>query len=285
MTGGFNTRLFSLRKLLCLHAMKETKVSIIIAFYKNTKALALIVKALATQTYHPFEVIIAEDDNNSTTKLFIEELIHQFKLDITHVYQAEDAGFRKNKILNQAIIASNGEYLIFIDGDCIPHKDFIKRYVQASEPKTALFGRRVMLSESLTQKLYQSKNLSLLAYWHLLTKNAKGLKYSFSLPVIKQKRDIGIYGCNWGLYKNEIVAINGFDEDYVTAGVGEDSDIEWRLKKNGIQLISIRFSATEYHLHHPLNYSDTDVKIGLKQMEVKKIAGELRCKNGLDKLS
>ena len=263
--------------------MKGMKVSIIIAFYKNTNALALIIKALALQTYHRFEVIIAEDDNNPATKLFIDGLIHQYNLAIKHVYQAEDAGFRKNKILNQSILASDGEYIVFIDGDCIPHKDFIKRYVQAAEPKAALFGRRVMLSETLTQKLYQSKNLSLLAYWHLLTKNAKGLKYSFSLPVIKQKRDIGIYGCNWGIYKNEIVAINGFDEDYVTAGVGEDSDIEWRLKKNGIQLISIRFSATEYHLHHPLNYSDTDVNIGLKQMEIKKIAGEIRCKNGLEK--
>ena len=88
-----------------------------------------------------------------------------------------------------------------------------------------------------------------------------------------------------GLFKNELIAINGYDEDYITAGVGEDSDIEWRLKKNGIKLISIRFSATEYHLHHPLNYSDIDVNIGLKQMEVKKLAAHIRCKNGLLKLT
>ena len=264
--------------------MKGKKVSIIIAFYKNTAALALIIKALALQTYRNFEILVAEDDNNPNTRLFIEELTANSSIPIKHIAQSEDAGFRKNKILNKAIHHAEGEFIIFIDGDCIPHKNFVKRFVEAAEPKAALFGRRVMLSEALTQKLYQSKNLSLLSFWHLLKNGAKGLKYSFSLPVIKQKREIGIYGCNWGLYKNEIVAINGFDEDYITAGVGEDSDIEWRLKKNGIQLISIRFSATEYHLHHPLNYSDTDVNIGLNQMEIKKIAGEIRCKNGLEQL-
>lgn len=264
--------------------MKGMKVSIIIAFYKNTAALELIIKALALQTYQRFEVIIAEDDNNKITKEFIDALIHSSPIHIKHVYQLEDAGFRKNKILNQAIHQSEGEFILFIDGDCIPHKNFIKRYTQAAEPKAALFGRRVMLSEPLTQKLYQTKNLSLLSIWHLITHNAKGLKYAFSLPVLKQKRNIGIYGCNWGLFKNELIAINGYDEDYITAGVGEDSDIEWRLKKNGIQLISIRFSATEYHLHHALNYSDTDVNIGLKQMEQKKLIGEICCKNGLEKL-
>lgn len=265
--------------------MKGMKVSIIIAFYKNTAALVLIIKALVLQTYQHFEIIIAEDDNNTSTKLFIDGLINKFKLEIKHVYQSEDIGFRKNKILNQAIFASSGEYIIFIDGDCIPHKNFIQRYVQAAELKTACFGRRVMLSELHTLKLYESKDLSLLSFLNLLKYKSKGLKYAFNLPVIKQNREVGIYGCNWGLYKQELIAINGYDEDYVTAGVGEDSDIEWRLKKNGIKLISIRFSATEYHLYHPLNYSDIDVNIGLKQMAIKQQIGEIFCKNGLQKLT
>ncbi|MDI1233020.1 MAG: glycosyltransferase, partial [bacterium] len=200
--------------------MKEMKVSIIIAFYKNLAALELIIKALTFQSFRNFEVIIAEDDNSTATKLFIDNLIKQSEISIQHVYQTEDAGFRKNQILNRAIQISNGEFIIFIDGDCIPHKHFIKRYTEAADSKTALFGRRVMLSEKLTTLLYETKDLKLLSLWYLITNKAKGLKYAFGLPVMKQPREIGIYGCNWGLYKQELLAINGYDEDYTTAGVG-----------------------------------------------------------------
>ncbi len=64
--------------------------------------------------------------------------------------------------------------------------------------------------------------------------------------------------------KEHLLEVNGFDEDYVRAGVGEDVDIEWRLKQNGIKLKSIRFGAIVYHLHHDVNYSNDDIKYNLK---------------------
>jgi len=73
-----------------------------------------------------------------------------------HVWH-EDHGFRKNQILNKAIAIAAGDYLIFIDGDCIPHKEFVKEHYCNKALKTCLTGRRVNLSESLTNKLTPEK--------------------------------------------------------------------------------------------------------------------------------
>ena len=46
--------------------------------------------------------------------------------------------------------------------------------------------------------------------------------------------------------------------------LGEDADIEWRLLGLGLHLVSIRYLARQYHLHHPLNYSDLSVLISVR---------------------
>jgi hypothetical protein len=48
---------------------------------------------------------------------------------------------------------AKGDLLVFIDGDCVPHKHFIKAYINNFEEDVMLKGRRVMLSERLTLML------------------------------------------------------------------------------------------------------------------------------------
>src|ERR1035441_9283207 len=43
----------------------------------------------------------------------------------------------------------------------------------------------------------------------------------------------GIIGCNMAFWREDIVAVNGFDEDYTGWGTGEDSDIGTRLDHLG----------------------------------------------------
>jgi glycosyltransferase involved in cell wall biosynthesis len=137
------------------------KISLIIAFYKNIAALELIFKALEKQTFKNFEIIIAEDDNNLKTIEFIKK--SKLNQIIKHVFH-EDKGFRKNKILNEGIKIADGDFIVFIDGDCIPHKNFLKVYAKMASEETVLFGRRVMLSEKMTMELYSTRQLSLLSF-------------------------------------------------------------------------------------------------------------------------
>jgi cellulose synthase/poly-beta-1,6-N-acetylglucosamine synthase-like glycosyltransferase len=257
------------------------KISIIISFYKNLAALDLIFKALAEQTYKNFEVIVSEDDNNDNTPYFIKENQSIYSFEIKHLNQEQDLGFRKNEMLNKSIKASTGEIIVFLDGDCVPHPKFLKAYIRNLEDNVLCFGRRVMVDEATTKKAYEIKSIQKFNFLSLLFTQTTNLKYALYLPFLTKIRTEGIWGCNAGIYKKHLLQINGFDQDYITAGVGEDVDLEWRLTAIGVKFKSIRFEALEFHLHHKENYSRAAIETGLAQLKLKKEANLFFCKNGL----
>ena len=65
------------------------------------------------------------------------------------------------------------------------------------------------------------------------------------------RRYRGLLGCNFSLYKQDLIAVNGFDERYEQPSVGEDSDVEFRLGLMGIRVKSMNYMAVQYHLFHP----------------------------------
>lgn len=239
------------------------KCSLIISFYNRIDFLILVLSGIEVQTFNDFEVIIADDGSREEIVEEIKSMSKNYYFPIKHIWH-EDKGFRKNKILNQAIMQSSSEYLIFIDGDCIPHKEFIKEHYFNREEKTCLTGRRVNLSKKITEKLtpdlikqnYLEKN-NFLLFWDSLLGNTidfeKGIYLkSKILRKIVNKKSRGILGSNFSVHKNDLLAINGFDERYEAPSIGEDSDLQFRLELNGVIIKSLNNIAIQYHLYHPL---------------------------------
>src|SRR5690606_23558383 len=71
----------------------------------------------------------------------------------------------------------------------------------------------------------------------------------------------GVLGSNFSLHKSCLLAVNGFDERYVNPAVGEDTDIERRLLRNGSTIKTLKFAGIQYHLYHKKlerkNYSES----------------------------
>ena len=65
---------------------------------------------------------MAEDGNFKGMREYISTIKH---LDIIHTTQ-EDSGIQKSKSQNNAIRSATGDYLIFIDGDCVLYSTFIE---------------------------------------------------------------------------------------------------------------------------------------------------------------
>ncbi len=256
------------------------KFSVIISYYKNLPFLDLVLQGLQKQSYTNFEVIIAEDTNELQTIEFIRA--HKFNFVLKHVSQNDD-GFRKCKILNKALLVSEGQHIIFLDGDCIPHPKLVETYFKYHHLGVC-YGRRVLLSEKFTNKTIQD-NIFRNSVIKLLFSKTKHIRHSLFLPFRKPsiEENKGIWGCNWGAPKTVLLSINGFDEDYVQAGIGEDVDIEWRLRNEGHPLYYLKHLAIVYHLHHKVHYNDTIVKIGLEQLAIKKEIGIPFCANGIEK--
>lgn len=256
-------------------------LSLVIAVYKNIPALDLILRGLEQQSFRDFEVVIAEDNESLEMKNFIETTQKQSFFTLKHVSQP-DKGFQKDKALNKAVAFSDSDYIVFIDGDCMLHKHFLKAHFENREEGIALFGRRVMLSEKMTAQLYSHATISDMSLYQLLITHCKRIDCAFYLPFLPSpiQTTTGIWGCNWSIHKKSLIAVNGFDEDFIKPGFGEDTDIEWRLFQLGIKLKKIKFRAIQYHLHHEENYDNT--LENEKLMGEKRIQGKVFCKNGLN---
>ncbi|MEZ5048691.1 MAG: hypothetical protein R2766_03470 [Saprospiraceae bacterium] len=88
-------------------------------------------------------------------------------------------------------------------------------------------------------------------------------------------------GRNWGCHREKLFEINGFDEDYVRTGVGEDVDIEWRLLDHGLKRKSMKNKAIVYHLYHDRWYSVEDEQDNMKIFRQKVEENNIRCLNGI----
>jgi glycosyltransferase involved in cell wall biosynthesis len=272
-----------------LHSSNNSKeASVIISYYKNLQNLELILLALNNQTARGcFEAIISEDDNSRETLDFINQQRPVQSYPLLHVSQT-DEGFRKCKALNASVVAAKTDFIIFLDGDCIPHKKLIEEYIKAKRTGRVLYGRRVMLSGEISSKLLQDKKLSSLNFFNLLLTGCKRIEEGLYLKVIPQrfkKKDSGrLLGCNMGISKSDIIAINGFDEDYIAPGGGEDTDIEWRLQRlNSIEFYSMKYRAIVYHIYHIERFSNAMEIKARVIVEQKKRQGFFICKNGIEK--
>lgn len=260
------------------------QLTVIISYYKDLANLKLILKALNNQSVNNFEAIISEDDNNNETIDFVKKHKSDYTFPITHLNQTVDNGFRKNEMLNKSIKISNGDTIAFIDGDCIPHRHFVKAYVNQTEKGNILWGRRVMLGKKVSQKLSKNQKVENLSFYKLLFSDSELVKDALYLPNINLTfKQRGLLGCNWGVKKKHLLEINGFDEDYIKPGVGEDVDIEWRLKAIGLQMKSMKNKAIVYHVYHPRSYSEDGVQFNYKLLAKKQKENQYKCLNGIEK--
>jgi GT2 family glycosyltransferase len=238
------------------------RASVIIAVYNDIQALKLIIYALSHQSILDFEIIIAEDGKSLSMAEYVATISHP---NVIHTTQP-DIGWRKNSSLNNAIRISNSKLLLFIDGDCIPNHYFVESYLKLQAPKTVLCGRRVELGNDISEalrtgnkemKLFENKYL-----FHYLNLAKDGVRhfeegiYSHWLFHLRhQGKSSSLIGCNMGINKEDLLEINGFNEEYVTPSIGEDTDIEWRLQQNGSKFQRVRNQAFVFHLYHSNTYS------------------------------
>ena len=101
-------------------------------------------------------------------------------------------------------------------------------------------------------------------------------------PSKNTKKLSGAKSCNMGFFKEDLVAVNGFNQDFEGWG-REDSELVVRLFKYGLLRKENRFRAICYHLWHPENdrqYLERNDQMLKKIMD----SDGFVCKNGLNNL-
>jgi glycosyltransferase involved in cell wall biosynthesis len=233
------------------------QLSVIVSTYNNPRALALVLAGLARQTVQDFELLIADDGSGPETKAVIDRVARGAHFPVRHVWHP-DEGFRKCTILNQAILAASGSYLIFFDGDCVAPAHTIAAHVHLAQRRRYLAGGKVLLSQRLTDRLtldaVQRGDFERIRFWwrdvekrrRLIISRVPGLRFLFDRNV---KRPPGWRGENSSTFAEYVHRVAGFDERF-TYGL-EDADFGHRLEATGVLGYSLRYTAPVFHLEHP----------------------------------
>ena len=274
--------------------MGKIKASLLVSTYEMPEHLKLVAAALARQSATDFEIFFCDDGSSEPTRAVIEQFKAQSKIPVTHVWQ-EHRGFRKCKILNSAVRQAQGEVLIFLDGDCVPHREYVRDHLAEQEAGYYLAGRRVELGTTLSEKLTPERVTQGFFDWPhpelirsaLIKGETEFLNRSFRIPspllrrAFKMNRVADLKGCNYSVPKSALVALNGFDEAYEGYG-REDTDIEIRLQHFGLKIKSLKGLALQFHVWHPRREFTPQNDQRLEEL---KKSGRIRCERGLEDLS
>lgn len=266
----------------------KPKASVIVAVYKDIEALRCVLWGLERQTEKSFEVIVTEDGEDPKVAEFLSK-IRNYAVPISHLTQP-DVGFRKTRASNRAVASAKADYLIFLDGDCIPHPTFVEAHLKNAQKGFFLAGRRMHLGPSWSCALKRDPDAAnqLIAKYGILkniislhldgVRNYEVGQWNRFWNSILHRKYVSLIGCNFSLWKADFFGINGYDEDLLGVG-GEDEDLEWRLNEIGVVSKSVKYRALVLHLFHGSRRIDASLNQALSQ--AKKSKNQFFCAKGL----
>ncbi len=237
---------------------------VVVATYNQVPYLRRVLRGYLRQTSRDFHLVVADDGSREDTRELLASFAAPFAdqgIGFQHVWH-EDIGFRKCKILNEAVRqAPAAGLLLFTDGDCVPPAHFVERHLAAHEPMSFHVAGAYRLSRELSEELDEDA---------IAAGAFEGLGSPENLRELRTKRRKSIWGTrfgrrnrpkilglNMGFDRGLFEALNGFDEEFTDWGVGEDSDMRdraMRLRpKPRVKVLYLQNDV--YHLWHPVSKS------------------------------
>lgn len=263
-------------------------LSLIVTTYNRPDALAAVLAGLLAQDDRGFEVLVADDGSRDDTRALVERSARDASIPIAHVWQ-EDRGFRAGAARNRAAAQASGEYLVFLDGDCVPRPDFVAQHRRLAERGWMVAGNRILLSEPFTREVLDGRlpiHAWTLAQWREARErgavNRTAPLRSLPLGPLRKLRGRNwerVRTCNLGVWADDFRAVNGFDEAFEGWGF-EDSDLAVRLLNLGVRRKYGAFATGVLHLWHR-EYDRAKEGENWQRLQQRIGSGEVRAALGL----
>lgn len=222
------------------------KTSLIISTYNRPDALEVCLKSVAMLNPLPDEVIVGDDGSREETETLVSRFCKDFPVPLKYIRQ-EDEGFRLAMIRNKCVAAATGDYIIQIDGDLFLHQRFVSDHVRESRKGYFLKGGRVQLGEALTNEICKERTPRKITPFTagIEAKRANAVRSvavaDYLAPRYRKNRE-NVLGCNMSFYRDDFMAVNGYDESFEGWGA-EDLDISFRFKNMGLGKRYLKFCA------------------------------------------
>ncbi|MCQ2323625.1 MAG: glycosyltransferase [Paludibacteraceae bacterium] len=235
-------------------------VGVVISTYNNPQWLEKVLWGLQCQTHLANEIIIADDGSDERTKQMLQ--CYQSVLPIKHVWHP-DNGFRKTTILNQAIAAATTDYLIFMDQDLIPRRDFISQHYRHARVNRFISGGAIKLPQTTSNACTKEEVVSQRVFqisWLMQHGMSCSWKLSKLCPIpwicwILNKltpTKATWNGGNASTWRQYLLQVNGFDSRMRYGA--EDRELGERLRHIGVRGYQLRYNIPLLHLWHTRPY-------------------------------
>lgn len=232
--------------------LSPIRASVVITTYNWPQALQRALESLAQQQTLPCEVIVADDGSGEDTRALIHSMAPHYPVPLRHSW-IEDRGFRVALARNRAIAASTGGYVLLLDGDMLAHPLFVADHLRAAQRGSFVQGMRVLTDAEGSASLLAGETAALGFFDRGLKRRRHTLRIPplamLSLRFSRGQNDRAIKTCNQGWWRDDLIALNGFDERFEGWG-REDKDLAVRAFHAGLQRRSLRFAGLATHLYH-----------------------------------
>ncbi|MEM8651864.1 MAG: glycosyltransferase [Pseudomonadota bacterium] len=251
------------------------KISVIISTYNSPQWLPNVLTGYSCQDYEDFEIVVADDGSTPLTAEVIERFIENTNLILKHVRLADNET-QKCAILNKAIDVSEGDYLIFTDGDCVPHHRFVSDHAACSEFGRYICGGYCKMPEATSKavthdvirsgQIFQPKWLwnngfGLQQKWPKVLALHTGL--AVTLDRIAFTRKI-FSSSNSSCFRGDALRVNGFDERIGSGCDGQE--FGYRLENAGIFPIGKEYSILCMLLDHKERNVDQELEVSNQEI-------------------
>jgi len=231
--------------------MKEPKVIIIILNYNGKKVLQQCVEAVSKQTYSNFQTIIVDngsiDDSLST--------VTNGEYDVTIIKLATNTGYAGgNNTGIQYALSKNPEYVVCLNYDTIPDRNWLKELVQTAEQeeRIGMVSSKAYFTDGKT-----INNAGLALDKQIFHYNEGGVSLGYGLtdsqaPMYSEDIDIFCASGVAPLYRASAlmrirkVSNEFFDKDFFA--YAEDLDLGYRIRLLGYTA-KLSSRASLIHLH------------------------------------
>jgi glycosyltransferase involved in cell wall biosynthesis len=233
-------------------------ISIVVTTFNREDALDAVLRSLSRQSDRGFEVLIADDGSGPATAELIERWKPRLGVPLAHV-RHEHNGFRAGEIRNHAVLVSRGDYVVFLDGDCLARPDFVARHRHLAERGWFVTGNRALLTKELTEKTLNGELEP--ERWSLPALIGRRFGGGFNriapllrLPLgplrkIRPMQWQGARSCNLAVWRSDLDVVDGFDASFSGWGK-EDSDLLVRLLHAGVRRKDGTGATGVLHLWH-----------------------------------
>lgn len=228
------------------------ELSVVVLVYNKQDDIRFVLESMCHQkgVDMPWEVVVVDDGSTDDTKAQVAGFSGRLNLKVVGLSHTGNRG----ECRNQALSVASGRYLLFLDGDMMLSRDFIRRHLDNVRNGCISLGRRVRLVQfdrsamsqetvaerfSLIEDLpgFEDERTSQLLYFEKAGK-------PHVLPWMQ------FYSHNFCMARATFERIEGFDDDFSKNWGLEDVELGYRLHMAGEKIL-YDTGIVSYHIPHP----------------------------------